>query len=209
MQAQQERLERKVLVLLKTEGESRRMNILELWRKVKEVMDGIHANAIEAATKGEAAAASQPRVDDCEDHRMRAGTEGDKETAGKPSNAIEFYIEQVAGTLRGSISAVDAKAERLRSALTAVRRTALLADAKCGAVAAEFCRLYRQGDAPVTRSSGPPASPKPLPRETFGAGTPDGGGGGGGDGDSDACTKQREPKQPRGKTDPASSMADT
>ena len=210
VQAQQERLERKVLVLLKTEGESRRMNILELWRKVKEVMDGINANAIEAARKGEAAAASQPRVDDCEDHRIRAGTEGDKETVGKPSNAIEFYIEQVAGNLRGSISAVDAKAERLRSALTAVRRTALLADAKCGAVAAEFCRLYRQVDAPVTcRSSGPPASPKRLPRETFGAGTLDGGGGGGGDGDSDACTEQREQKQPEEKSDPASPMADT
>ena len=147
VQERQQQFERKFLVLLKTEGESRRMNILELWSKVKEMLDATPASSATDDMVGNKEN-SQPGG------QRQAHIDGSASAAAcGASNGVEYYIEQVAGSLRGSISAIDAKCERLRSAVTAVRRTALLADAKCGAVAAEFVKLYRQVDLPVTTST--------------------------------------------------------
>ena len=152
LEEHQEQMERKMLVLLKTEGESRRINILELWGRVRDIIqrfeksqDEKYATKIEVAKSSNSTNATQKFSD------QKVDETPDRIPDGLVSNKQEYYIEQVVSSLRGSISAVDAKAERLRSAITAVRRTALLADAKCGAVAAEFVKLYRQIEKPSTK----------------------------------------------------------
>ena len=152
LQQRQQLLERKVLVLLKAEGESRRINILELWRRVKEFMDLSishkaqgHNAATNTDTREESRSKDAP-VESTDRQDQPKTSQQTNESTDLPlsTNGLEYYIQQVVGSLRGSINAVDTKAESLRHAIAAVRRTALLTDAKCGAVAAEFVKLYKQ-----------------------------------------------------------------